>query len=368
MQFQLYATREPIGGLTPVEAAEDGAGSSRDLFNIATSSVFTGSTGFGSGSKTNFGYCAFGKSASRHGECLISVRGTVTASDWLTDGKFAGARGPSGFGVHKGFSQVAKGILPQITSALKRKNPSVIHIVGHSLGGATATLLADSLRDHTAVKLYTFGAPRAGGEQHAMHLTQKLGSGNIYRAYHDTDPVPMLPIFPYTHCPTLKPGYLLKGSGLIISPGAHLMQSYKTNCGDRWSSLATIPHRRFSLDTVDDLLQQAGEIPGGMFSAFVMRCLVQALDILLEIVGMAVGCVAFGAATVSDQIAFAISRGVQLSGEIALRMEALVHQLMRFLGIAVSAGHSMSTAFLRWISSKLVLVLEQFARQAVNAL
>lgn len=85
-----------------------------------------------------------------------------------------------------------------------------------SLGGAAGALLADSLKDHTNIYIYTFGAPRAGGIDHAIYISQKLGRDNIYRVYHDTDPVPMAPVFPYAHCPVGKSGYLLKGSGMVI--------------------------------------------------------------------------------------------------------------------------------------------------------
>lgn len=52
-------------------------------------------------------------------------------------------------------------------------SPSEILVSGHSLGGATATLLADAIRQQSGrknVKLYTFGAPGAGVEGHSCYL------------------------------------------------------------------------------------------------------------------------------------------------------------------------------------------------------
>ena len=114
-----YATR---ASLNPNRDAGDRAGEGqRSIFDIDSAKIFEGQTGIGS--RSNFGYCAFGKSAGRAGECLIAVRGTVTGADWLTDGRMAADRGPNGFGVHRGFNSVASLIYPQIRDSIKGKNP-----------------------------------------------------------------------------------------------------------------------------------------------------------------------------------------------------------------------------------------------------
>lgn len=341
------------------------AGGSTSPFDVGASSVFTGVTGLGTIS--NFGYCAFGRNQ-RQGECLISVRGTETVSDWLTDGHFSGARGPNGFMVHRGFNNTMSGILPQVKTALTGKNPSAIHLVGHSLGGAVATLLADALKDHAQLYLYTFGAPRAGAVDHASYLTSKLNAQNIFRVYHDTDPVPMVPIFPYGHCPAGRNGYLLKGSGMIISPGAHSMTLYKSNAAGSWNSMQTIPHRSFSLDTVDDVLARAGTIPGGYLSSLLMRLIVRALGMIMELAGMGTGLVLLGAATIADQIAYVISKGIAAVGVVAETLQELVRQILRFLGQPISSSTSFSTAFLKWLLDKLFATIAMMARQATRAL
>jgi pimeloyl-ACP methyl ester carboxylesterase len=356
-----YAT---LGSPTPALDAARQAGGSTSAFDVGGSSIFTGVTGFGVSS--NFGYWAFGNTPQRQGECLVSIRGTNLISDWLTDARLSGASGPNGHLVHSGFSKLNQIILPQVKLALRNKNPSTIHIVGHSLGGAVATLLADALKDYTKLYLYTFGAPRAGSINHAAYLTHKLGAQNIYRVYHDTDPVPMVPIFPYGHCPAGSHGYLLEGTGMIISPGAHSMDLYKSNAKASWSSMQVMAHRRFSLDTVDGVLQQAGAIPGGYLSSLLMRLIVKALGMIMEAAGMTAGLALLGVATIADQLAYVMAKGVAMVGATAELLQNLIHQIMRFVGVTASRSVSFTVTFLKWLTEKLFGTIAMLARQAIR--
>lgn len=356
-----YSTRESS---TPALDAAQAAGST-SAFDIRTSSVFTSITGLGS--RSNFGYSAFGRNQ-RQGECLISVRGTDTISDWLTDGHFSGARGPNGFMVHRGFNNTMNNILPQVRKTLTGRNPSAIHLVGHSLGGAVATLLADALKDHAQLFLYTFGAPRAGAVDHAAYLTNKLNAQNIFRVYHDTDPVPMVPIFPYGHCPFGQHGYMLKGSGSIISAAAHSIDQYNRNAAGTWNAMRTIPYRSFSLETVDDVLEKAGALPGGYLSSILMRLIVRALGMIMGLAGMWAGLAALGAATVVDQIAYVISKGIAAVGTATETLQELIRQIIRFIGLPLSSKTSFSTAFLKWLLDKLFATIAMMARQATRGM
>ena len=136
-------------------------------FDIANGTMIRGTSGMGPvSSDTGFGFIANGR-ASHAGEMLIAVRGTEMTSghDWLTNFRISGVRGPSGYTVHRGFWMLASGILEQVNRALDNHSPSLIHVTGHSLGAAAATLVADAIRQRSGrrnVKLYTFGAPRSG--------------------------------------------------------------------------------------------------------------------------------------------------------------------------------------------------------------
>ncbi len=356
-----YAT---LNAPNPAIAAARSLAEAAELFDVAAGTVFTGTTG--PEVKSNFGYVAHGKTAARQGEVVVAVRGTVTGADWLTDAHMSTARSATGYPVHSGFNQLANAILPQVRTALTGRNPSIIHVVGHSLGGAAATLIADSLRSMADVKLYTYGAPRASYKIHVDYLTQRLGRDNIFRAYHDTDPVPMVPIFPYVHAPAGGSGYLMRGSGAVISFGAHSLSLYQRNVTDSWSSIPTLQHRRFSLDTVDDVLQMASAIPTGYLSAQLMRLIVRALGMILSGLGGAAGLVALGAATVLDQIAYAITIGFGAMTSGMELMQRLVAQIMRWLGIAVSGTVNITTSFLRWLLSKMFATIAQMAASAIH--
>src|SRR5215472_4324591 len=82
--------------------AEDAVPHVSEAFNVGAGTRLVGVTGVGVQSRTGFGYTAWGQGA-RQGECLITVRGTVSAYDWLTNLRFGGVIGPSGYLVHAGF-------------------------------------------------------------------------------------------------------------------------------------------------------------------------------------------------------------------------------------------------------------------------
>ncbi|WP_269582088.1 lipase family protein [Roseibium sp. Sym1] len=368
-----YAIRLDTDLLTAVQAAGTGG----DQFDIASGSRFTGVSGIsvpGGSSRTGFGYVAHGKAGTpRHGETLICVRGTEPTSvhDLITDAHMSAARSPLGLPVHEGFRNVAASILEQVQTALRGRNPGTLHIVGHSLGGAAATILAEALIGTASIKLYTYGAPRAGLDSHAQVVTAALGARNVYRVYHDTDPVPMVPIFPFCHIPVGEVAYLLRGPGALVSVSAHFLQSYGKSVGlTGWSGMPVIIHRRFSLDTVDDLLAQAqsSAIGPAMHSVVVLRLIEKILGLLLEAAGAVIGLTLFGGATVLDKMAAALASMAASSLAAAERVVEFVNVVMRFLGKRlVETGAKLTTAFLRWLLSMLVAVIGGMALQAIRS-
>ncbi|WP_350643813.1 hypothetical protein, partial [Psychrobacter sp. HY3-MNA-CIBAN-0198] len=62
----------------------------------------------------------------------------------------------------------------QLAPLLRELKPNAtVHCVGHSLGGAVASLVADwaKRRFSSDVKLYTFGAPKVGLTNFALSTT-----------------------------------------------------------------------------------------------------------------------------------------------------------------------------------------------------
>lgn len=348
----------------------------RDAFDLRGGVRLSGVTGLGAAAlqqRTGFGYVAFGK-GSRKGECLISVRGTfkTSACDWITNARMAGVQGPSGFCVHAGFWAAARSLLPQVRDELRsHRDISTIHIVGHSLGGAIATLMADSLGDTgCGVKLYTFGAPRSGVELHAAYLTEKLGAGNIHRAWHDTDPVPMVPIFPYSHVPYGSQAHAMKGPGKRVNVDAHLMPEYIRSVGESsWESLPLLPSKPGGLERAEAWLAQAADNGGMsiMLSATALRLILSALDEILKQLGNAAGLVLLGGATIIDSLARLLYSGALQSIRLAGMIRNLMLASMRFMGRVVSAGVNITVGFVQYVLDLLFRFIATVALRAVEA-
>jgi len=357
--------------------AEAVAPSARESFDILSGGRLVGSTGMGVIEKQNgFGYVAWGKGA-RQGECLVTVRGTYPKSgyDWLSNVRMGGITGPSGYIVHTGFWRGAQSVLPQIMEQLRGRNPSALHVVGHSLGGAMSTLIADSLSGlGCRVRLYTFGAPRCGLEAHTEYLTHRLGERNIYRCYHDTDPVPMVPIFPYFHVPYGSNAYRLKGPGKLISIDAHSMpDAYeKSVAGCTWSSLPVIFPRHSSFEKASEWLASAAKDSGPfiMRSAAALQLILSALDWILKQVGHAVGAgigtALFAGTTVLDTLARLLYSGALQSIRLAEAVRNLLSAAMRFMGRAVVATVEITVAFVEYVLGLLFRFLSSMARRALD--
>ena len=93
---------------------------------------------------------------------------------------------------HRGFKNNCNRTLAQLVVAYEGLNPErKLIITGHSLGGATATLIADLLWEsgNKNIALITAGAPRPGGRR----LRKRLQGLEQYRFVHGNDIVPLTP-------------------------------------------------------------------------------------------------------------------------------------------------------------------------------
>lgn len=348
----------------------------RDMFDIKGGVRLSGVTGGAFVHPlSGFGYMAQG-TGGRKGECLIAVRGTVLTDvfDLVTDARFGGTIGPSGYWVDVGFWTTAKSLLPSITEQLQRIRPKALHIVGHSLGGGVATLLADAIASGNAryaPRLYTFGSPRCGCEEHSRYLTQRLGASNIYRVYHDNDPVAMVPIFPYLPVPYASNAYRLKGQGLLLSFAGHLMAGYaKSVEGCTWSSLPVIPPELGSFEAAAAWLKQAADgsdwrvVKG---SAKLLALILSSLDWILKKLGQSVGVLAFAGATVMDGLARLLYSGVLLSVRINESVRNLLMAAMKFMGLRLPPAVNLSVAVIQYVLDRLHQYVVSMARRVLNA-
>lgn len=346
------------------------------LFKAGDEGTFQGKTGALWKRLSNFGYIAEGEGAYQ-GEVLLVTRGTDILPDWVTDANCGLQIGPSGHLVHAGFNDTWKSFAPEIRAFLRGRNPSTIHCVGHSLGGALATLNADHLSSIGAgqVKLYTFGCPRTGSIPFARALSTRVGAENIYRVHHLSDPVTMVPIFPFQHVPTQLPGLSITNSdnGLINFNAHRMLASYEPSVsGLTWEDLVKAqPNAPSDIKTqswLETMAANQGTVLKGSAKALTMIghamgwLLKKAGQLLVGVLGSAIAV----SCTVLDQVAWMLTRAVELSAQLGRMVTGLVMAILRFLGRAASTAAQITTAFLRWVLELLFGTLRQVAVRALS--
>ena len=345
------------------------------LFGSQDAARFSGTSGALYRPLSGFGFMAMGVGPFA-GDLLIATRGTDVMVDWVTDGNIGVERGPGGMAVHAGFNTTLKSYLPAVQEFLRGRNPTRIHCVGHSLGGALAKLNADFITANriAEVRLYTFGAPRAGCDGFAKQLTQRVGAENIYRVSNPVDPVPMIPIFPFFHLPFGKEGLqIARTSGAPISFAGHKMKdSYIPGvAGKTWANLR--------IDVPDDR-EVKGWLEGKadgmnnyvMGAAKLMDMIGRALAYMLKmagkVVGGTVGLAFAGGFTILDQVAWLLTKAAQISAEMSTGLAVLIGMIFRFLGRTAVQGTNITTAFLRWVLDLLFTTLRAAAHRALSFL
>lgn len=326
---------------------------------------------------STFGYVARGVGAFAT-EAIIATRGTAMMADWITDARVGLQIGPGGLPVHAGFNETFRSFAAELATFFRQHNPTRVHCVGHSLGGALATLAADyvSARRVASVELYTFGCPRVGDGFLARELTQRVGAASIHRVAHPADPVPMIPLFPFWHLPFGSAGLsIARGHAGLVSFGAHAMgESYLPGVrAHSWCSLAAASSgdegRR-----VQSWLEGAAEGHGSFMagSASLLTMIGRALSWLLAKAGQlglhGVSLTATAGLTALDLIASLLVSAADVSKAIGGHVKALIFAIFRFLGRAVTAAVDLTVAFLRWVLELLFRSLVLGAQRAITSL
>jgi predicted lipase len=134
---------------------------------------------------------------------LITIRGSDDMKDWLHNSMrwttpFIGCRVHTGFLRH--MMAVEKMLDPQ-----HMKSSVPVYLVGHSLGGAVATLLGILIAHNNLlrqVRVTTFGAPRVGRYDFKL-LYQKLVNFHVRRVVSPYDIVTKIPFFGFYHIGTV---------------------------------------------------------------------------------------------------------------------------------------------------------------------
>ena len=143
------------------------------------------------------------------GYCILTVEGTKEMSDWITNLKFLFRSEDT----HRGFkSNALKTITELVCNYESLCKTRKLVLAGHSLGGATATVIADLMLENTPdLSIVTIGSPRPGGRD----LRKRLKVADHLRFVHGSDIVPKSPPWltgyvhthPYIHLEDANPTF-----------------------------------------------------------------------------------------------------------------------------------------------------------------
>lgn len=139
---------------------------------------------------------------------VIGFRGSeeTGAADWITDLKFVpvaypfAPAGAANISVHTGFVEAYSSVRDAVLQAAKNAAQKQIVCVGHSLGGALATLAALDIKLNVPgkqVSCYTFGSPRVGNTEFAALYNKQVP--DTHRFVNDKDMVPTIPPLGFKH-------------------------------------------------------------------------------------------------------------------------------------------------------------------------
>lgn len=334
----------------------------RDFFN--TPQRMTGSSGALLRSTTGFGFIATGKS-SRAGEALVVMRGTASLADGITDGNCGIQIGPGGCVVHAGFNETFKSVRDQLDNVLNAAENSGIrhvHCIGHSLGGALATLVADYARARNlGASLYTFGSPRVGLTPFSREFSEIIGAQNIFRVYHSNDPVSMVPLFPFSHVPNPGTVIMLPSTYNAYDFSAHFMQGYVSDVsGSDWRGLRCAATNW--LERLDERVQlwlDSGDRNilihySGNVMWFLGRALLHIVKLASEVLGAGLQSLVTAGFTLLDVLVWLLQRAAQLSARIGTFLGRILSALLNLLGRAAEGARNITAAVLRFMISFLL--------------
>ena len=323
--------------------------------------------------KQNAGFAAMAMGKEQYeNHAILVCRGTDGFKDWLSDFNIGAQLSQSGHVVHAGFNRVYNQFRGDMLRFIDTHQPSTIHCIGHSLGGALANLAADSILDHNKKTiLYTFGAPRVGINSFANKLSvhPRLGVKNIFRVYHSSDPVSMIPLFPFMHAPQPGGEYYLNKT-LTINPFDHKMAAYTKTMQSvtNWRQIKN-PHP--SLDVLaeqwlkSDITWRACGLNIHNLG-MAMRAIQILIKSTLTQAWNVAGGVTTGGVTILDQLSLAVSQAGKGSKESEGMVMRVLNYILSMLGMHVTPGQSLTLAFIQFVFRSLSFALNRSVRMALS--
>jgi hypothetical protein len=344
-------------------------------FSFGYSTMLKGRTG-GPGPikvRTAFGFTLIGQ-GKYEGQVFLLFRGTKYLADWLTNFNIMLSRSSMAQPVHDGFNLAFKSMKPKLKTFLASLDMSKvksIHCIGHSLGGALASLCAEYIKNSYSKTpyLYTFGSPRVGLIGFADMITKRVGAERIYRAYHKTDIVPYIPIWPFTHIPSVGDTYYLPSPGVIPGAKYHDMEEYiKSVRPYTWKSLTGLKPERHTDEQIKRWLKSTGPIGMTITTIeWLNRALLWVLRKVIRGVEWVISETFATSFTLMDKLAYILAKGVKLVDNLSSWVVLLIRKLMRLMGYGdLVEATDMTRTFIRTILLKFQRRLNLFAKEALS--
>jgi len=324
--------------------------------------------------ETGFGLIGQGINGYKN-DAIIITRGTKIAHDFLTDADcgFSIKNSSTNKPVHAGFNKTFYSMLPEISAYLKKINVKNVHCVGHSLGGALATLIAEWVVTETSANanLYTFGSPRVGLAPFAKNLNAHNKIKHIFRATNSGDPITLVPLWPFVHTPDNGTEYRVSSGNFLWIPH-HYMNSYIDAIGNAssWEKI-----RRTSSFIPDSTCEQMLNTPNGQNSSFCSRSLEKITATLLYLLrktGLVAG-IGFQSAiglgsTMYDAIAWNLSNLAEKSPEMKTQVSNFLSHMMAFIRLPATGAATTTVQAIRAIFNRMIAVLNYLARNTLAQL
>ncbi len=347
------------------------------LANSRLTDVHSATTGFGTSS--GFGYTlTYEGKGKRH--AIIATRGTRPElrgigrwPDLLTDFRASCTLFEDYGPVHKGFKVTFDSIMPNLVRGSNAINSAdVVHCVGHSLGGAVATLIASHYAARgNNVKLYTFGSPRVGlGDTYAA-IENEIRPENIYRVAHDLDPITYIAPFPFIHVhpePKDLNNLTLKSPlGELFGFANHDMGMYIESVGNlNWNVLrgeaASVDHDNSVLCRW--LLHESRD------TSWVTYGSVKALSLLFRMFSHVLGglstSIIMGLSAV-DFLAEILMKGLYGLRTLGRKIYTLLKYAAMWAGIATEQDMNFTEQIIKNILSRMLTTLRQLSANALSA-
>lgn len=345
-------------------------------FPFSENNLVKGKTGapFYFNSQTAFGFVLIGKGF-LEGHALILFRGTQYLADWITNLNALVSSSAVGQPVHDGFNQAFKSMEPKVNDFMGRLtqyNIHTINCIGHSLGGAIATICGEWIQKNykRVPKIYTFGSPRVGLYTFSSLCTRNVGSQNIYRAHHAMDVVTCIPTWPFYHVPLTGKDYRLTSPGGIhtVLLNHDIGEYVKSVSGKSWQQL----HGQFDINTndasIENWLKDEASTGINLLSIeWLGKALVYVIRKVFDGAAWLLSATFSTTFTLMDQLAYILKKGLDLAESISSWIVALIKKVMRILGMGLQVESAeMTTFFIRYVFQNLQERVNRHVKQVLD--